>query len=379
MGCIELFHEKPRKVAVFLQQFSPFAFPKTVFLRDKISWGEIMAYEKRLCILKQVKKGFTADGAPLTGAVYAERLGEELTVTPRIAGLAPVKDGRYALALWAGGKSFCLELKGNEPLRIPDAPSISSGFSAIVCFVRSGSVEPVAHGTCGSAPADFSELLTVFEKRERKTPVPVSEKEVDKADCFRGESVQEPFRVSADNADGADEDIPGIAPSEDVQGRYDDEAIASTDYFDGVWKTSEDAGAGACGQDEEKAAKDGCGTCADEAGGALHPFRLSRGSGLTYYNEIAGKLHETMKKYPRDETLTSVFPHSEWVKTETALLGIIYAEGLPRYLCVGMKEAPEAYRGVSVFVPVNHFTETEGYYIVFQDADTGEYVKVENS
>ena len=38
-----------------------------------------MAYEKKLCILKQIGKGFTADGMPLMGAVYAERLGSDLT------------------------------------------------------------------------------------------------------------------------------------------------------------------------------------------------------------------------------------------------------------------------------------------------------------
>ena len=63
-----------------------------------------MAYEKRLCVLKQIKKGFSADGSPLSGAVYAERMGSELTVTPRLAGIAPVKEGRYALAVWAGGR-----------------------------------------------------------------------------------------------------------------------------------------------------------------------------------------------------------------------------------------------------------------------------------
>ena len=273
----------------------------------------MMGYEKRLCILKQVKKGFTADGAPLTGAVYAERLGEELTITPRIAGLAPVKDGRYALALKAGGRSFCLELKGNEPLRIPDAPSIGSGFSVVVCFVRSGSVEPVAHGNCGNASADVSELLTVFEKREIKGAAPVSDaEEAEEKDCFRG-GFQEPFC-----GDLADKEICANGGE-----KYDDEAIASADYFDGVWQAPEDAGAGACSQVEEKETKDGSGARADEAGGASHPFRLSRGGGLTYWSEIAGKLLETMKKYPRDETLTKIFPHSEWVRTENALLGII--------------------------------------------------------
>ena len=90
---------------------------------------EIMAYEKKLCILKQIGKGFTADGMPLMGAVYAERLGSDLTLTPRIAGLAPLREGRYALAAVVGRKEYCLELKGNTALRVPACPSLENGFA----------------------------------------------------------------------------------------------------------------------------------------------------------------------------------------------------------------------------------------------------------
>src|SRR5699024_9097211 len=82
-------------------------------IREFFADGGTMAYEKKLCILKQIGKGFTADGMPLMGAVYAERLGSDLTLTPRIAGLAPLHEGRYALAVVVGRKEYCLELKGN--------------------------------------------------------------------------------------------------------------------------------------------------------------------------------------------------------------------------------------------------------------------------
>lgn len=91
-----------------------------------------MAYEKRLCILKQIGKGFTADGMPLMGAVYAERFGSELTITPRIAGLAPLREGRYAIAVVVGQKEYCLELKSNSPLRVPESPSLENGFAVLI-------------------------------------------------------------------------------------------------------------------------------------------------------------------------------------------------------------------------------------------------------
>ena len=329
-----------------------------------------MAYEKRLCVLKQLKKGFSADGSPLSGAVYAERMGSELLITPKLAGLSPLREGRYALSVWVGGKLYCLELKGNAGLRIPDAPSLKDGFSVLVCFVR-GEAEPLAGGVCGNAPNDRELLLSVFEKKEgRKDQIPapmppkrdpdtisprvsasIPIREVEEQDCFR----------------------------EGAYSKYDDEAIAAADYFGGVWKELENADAAPEDQGEEAAQKDGGSTCADEEDATVRPFRLSRG-GLTYYREIEPRLKEAMKKYPHDTTLRMAFPYSDWVKTERALLGVIYAEGLPRFLCVAMKEAPpEEVKDECTFVPTSPYDEAEGYFVVFQDADTGEYVKVENA
>ena len=131
-----------------------------------------MAFERRVCVLRQVRKGFSADGSALTGAVYAERLGSDLTVTPRIAALSPLRDGRYALFVWADGKTYCLELKGNTPIHIENAPSIAAGFAALLCFVK-GDPEPVAFGRCGAAPEKYAPLLEDAPSKKRVIPIPV--------------------------------------------------------------------------------------------------------------------------------------------------------------------------------------------------------------
>lgn len=294
-------------------------------------------YEKRLCILKQLKKGFSADGAPLTGAVYAEWLNGDLTVTPRIAGLAPLSEGRYALAVRAGGKDFCLELKGNEALRIPDAPHVRDGFAALLCYVR-GEAEPIAYGFCGGADADHLSLLSVFG--ERKRPVPMPPNEVPGAP-----SPQVPL-------------APGVHPMPPQEGEYNDEALAAEDYFLRDESSSEGSG------DSEKGKSD------------LSEPPFLRPRGLTYYYEIEEKLKEAFARNPRDDRLLAAFPNSQWVKTESALLGILYEEGLPRYLCVAMEQAPPKEVGeYSVFVPLGPYSDESGFFVVFQDADTGEYVK----
>ena len=101
----------------------------------------------------------------------------------------------------------------------------------------------------------------------------------------------------------------------------------------------------------------------------------------SYYNSVRERLREAFAKFGRDRRLEGVFPCSEWVKAEGALLGIVYEEGAPKYLCVaaeGSREAgpPAALAEHAMFVPETPFSDTVGFFVVFQSADTGEYVTV---
>lgn len=335
-----------------------------------------MAYEKRVCVLKQIKKGFSADGGALTGAVYAERLGSELTVIPKIAA-APLSEGRYCIAVWADGQIYCLEYQ--NAVKLGNAPSLARGFAALLCFVK-GEAEPIAYGGCGEAPRDYSSLLGAInrmsgeenateKKRKRPIPQPVPPVQIP------GVSPNAPLAPTVP--------LPGPLPDESEEAeeartaypfrnKYDDEAIATSDYFC-ISESDENDGASARNKKEKKTP--GNGASEDESGAAHIPTRGS----LTYYREVKDKLDEVFEKYPRDERLKAIFPMSEWVNSEGALLGVIYEEGVPRYLCVAveaLKEPPAEVKERGVFVPKTQFSDEEGFYVVFQDADTGEYVRV---
>ena len=341
-----------------------------------------MAYEKRVCVLKQVKKGFTADGGTLSGAVYAERLGSELTITPRLLGIAPVKEGRYVLAVSIESKGYCLELRGNEALRIPDAPSVRDGFSALVCFVR-GEAEPIAFGACGLASPSYTALLAAVqgegEKKRKKLPNPLSPFEspapvAPNAPLAPGVGVPDlPDEEDPKDKTFHDEEDPKDKSFREEAISYDDEAIAARDYYSGEADEDEDAPRDAS---KEKTALAGGGDPQADAADAY-----PRGT-LTYYNSVREKLEKALKTFPKDERLNAVFPLSEWVRAESgALLGIVYENGTPRYLCVAAQkqgDAPAEMEGRASFVPLP-YSEDEGFYIVFQDADTGDYVTVSDS
>lgn len=320
-----------------------------------------MAYEKRVCVVKQIKKGFSADGGALTGAVYAERLGDELTITPRIAGLSPLRDGKYLLVFCAAGETLCLPLSGSASLRPEHAPSIQKGFSVLLCYYK-GEAEPVAFGRCGAASESWQELLSsVTESKKRTIPIPAPPNQLP------GVAPNIPLAPGVPLPSPLPPEVPGEndgSPQEErAAARYDDEAIAADNYFD----DARDADAKAAPSDAQA---DG----AAAHGDARDAFSRPRGT-LTYYYSIKHKLEEAFRG-EKDSRLLSVFPHSEWVRHGDALLGVVYEEGIPRYLCVAAEgDKPKEMEENAVFVPLSPFSEERGMWIVFQDADTGEYIK----
>ena len=339
-----------------------------------------MAYEKKLCILKQIGKGFTADGMPLMGAVYAERLGSDLTLTPRIAGLAPLHEGRYALAVVVGRKEYCLELKGNTALRVPGCPSLENGFAVLLCFVKED-IEPVAFGSCGSAPSDYRQLVEIFrslpgERVSFSSLAPA--RSAEKGEENEGQHIppvplpptgvpgvpgpNTPFAPgvplpSGPSGEPPAEDVPKDRAPEDALPEesgeapprgYDDEALAGKNYY----------------------------ASPETAAPVPPPTELPRA--LTYFESIRPRMEEAFQKGKPDTRLCRALPHSEWTLWEGALLGIVYHFGGPRYVCLAVEaqgELPPEMEERAVFVPSSPYSDDEGFFVAFQDAATGEFVK----
>ena len=337
-----------------------------------------MAYEKRVAVLKQVNKGFSADGNALSGAVYAERFGTELTLKVRAAGLAALKEGRYAVVIKVGNSEFCLSLGGGEALSIPDAPSIKDGFAVLIAFVKD-EAQPVVFGRCGTSTATVGDLLQVLSNSGRKKgdipAIPVSPTEFPPLapNVPRAPTVP----VPGDVPDGETEDK---GPFREGAYSYDDEAIAESDYFSERLQAG-DRDEDTAGKSKGKGRKKAGGNDSEKDDDVIRPFLGTKGK-LTYYKKVRDEIARAFEKFPADTRLLKVFPRSEWVRTESALLGVVYENGQPKYLCVAVEkkgDPPEDMKDHCTFVPESPFTDKEGFYIVFQDADSGAYVTVSES
>lgn len=109
----------------------------------------------------------------------------------------------------------------------------------------------------------------------------------------------------------------------------------------------------------------------------------------TFFDGIKEQIDSLFGKYPDEEFLNDIIPNSKWVKIdyeqngEYYVVGLMYEDDKIKYVCYGVPgmysaEPPVELAGFSQWLPLDS-TKPQGfgYWITYQDADTGENVKIE--
>lgn len=345
---------------------------------------------KRMCILKQLKTGFSADGNPLSGVVRVERYGKLSAVQLSLINFAPLSQGKYVCVLCdkQGERLIFTLLPDKTDYRTENSAfDPEKGFCALVCFVKTDAV-CIAAGQYGSGGYNLKLLLnglTAAEKRENAQepkgfdPPPMPEKEIV---FVRGEGEGFPVKLPAGKTP---EPAPMPAPP-----KYDDEAVSEENYYaEGEHATGDTAAdtqnenAFAAGEtppaDGRAAADDG----APED--VRRPFRIAEGQ--TYFLKIKEELEELFAAGERTDALQAALPGSEWVRVADAggcLVGVVYEDALVKYIAyalpAGAEQTPPAELEGACFLPEDPLSpEKGGYFVLFQDAGTGEVVRVKSA
>ncbi len=109
-----------------------------------------------------------------------------------------------------------------------------------------------------------------------------------------------------------------------------------------------------------------------------------------FFNMISEQIDELFVKYPRERKLEELIEESKWVKVDFEndghyyVIGLIYENGNLQYVCYGVLgtysvEPPKELESYSQWLPLNpNMPESEGYWIMYQDADTGESINLNN-
>lgn len=328
-----------------------------------------MNYVKKMCILRQIKQGFSGDGKALSGLIKAEQYGKNLAIEVSIINFAPLILGEYYCLLSDGkGKTEMLCLRGKSTFNILSDLDISGGFCAVVCHVKTD-VVPIAYGINGNGAYDWKAILNaalppVFPKK------------------------------SGIRTEIAESEVPNKkSPAQDVTpALYEDDSLADENYYEEkeheyqqLAETVENAQAESRteSKDEKK------GTISSKNGNAeslLQPFEKDPDG---YYLSVKGEIDELFSTYPKDTSLCGAFSSSEWVRikgTETNpqyLVGVLYEDGKARYICYALAAdnpdcPPKEIKSVCTFVPLSAF-ENKGFFVIFQSATSGECVKPQNA
>lgn len=319
-----------------------------------------MNYIKKMCILRQIKQGFSGDGKPLSGLIKIEQYGKNLAVEISIINFAPLALGEYYCLLSDGkGKAEILALRGKSLFNILSDLDILNGFCGIICHVQN-EVTPIAYGVNGDGSYDFKSILNA-------TLPPI-------------------YPPSA--PEKADTEIAKTTAPPDEKKGYDDEEMATENYYEGdenERKQSSQAQIHARTQSPNQEPDKTEGANATENGNAesvLRPFATDPDG---YYLSVKAEIDELFSKYPRDHTLISAFSSSEWVRIQGEedapeyLVGVLYEDGRAKYVCYALaakdKEPPEEIRGVCSFVPTSVYDDEKGFFVIFQSAASGVCIK----
>ena len=332
-----------------------------------------MNYIKKMCILRQIKQGFSGDGKTLSGLIKIEQYGKNLAVEVSVINFAPLVSGEYYCLLSDGkGKTEMLALRGKSLFNLLSDLDLSNGFCGIICYVKN-EVIPIAYGVNGNKAYDWKRVLNAA-----LPPVFPS-----------GKNTQGEAFAESPQRDERYETPPPPLPKE-ADG-YDDESVATDNYYEEE-KDERIELSEACKTTYPKSASEIQGTEKgahrkedENATNVRHPFKTDPDG---YYLAVKEEIDRLFKLYPRDKTLEGAFSSSEWVRVKgTAkkpeyLVGFLKIDNRAQYICYALAaenkdEPPEEIKNVCTFVPTSPYAENTGFFVIFQSAASGECVRPE--
>ena len=334
-----------------------------------------MNYVKKLCVLKQLSSGFAADGKKVSALLTAESFAGSVTYSLALIGFAPLREGRYVCLV-------CDEKGEYETFDIP-SPSgctvkraekcgIAQGFCCLVCHIGMR-VTPVAFGKCGERTWDVKKICALLDRLES----PVPENAAPPADAGGAQTEQNAARPDAQTEQNAARPDAPAPPN-------DDELVATENYFEYDKEEKPDEQ-----NPEKKERRQNPGE--NEDAQSLFRFasaeKLAEDAQPCYYDKVKNELAALFGRYPAEEELAECIPFSKWAKVTFSrnkyyTVGVISDEHKAKYICYGVPaehrgDPPEALKGLCSFLPLSVFDlNGKGYWMMFQDAETGQCIKI---
>ena len=333
-----------------------------------------MGYTKNIAVIKGIKDGFSVDGGALSGLVKAEKYGAKLRVEVSLINFAPLTEGKYVCAISDGVTTLVVE---DGVFEGESAVNTENGFAALVCYVK-GEVFPIASAVCGNNHDITLKLKADVEREENLKAVHTAKEEKKAKEREKEEKAASVI--------------------------YEDEAIAEENYYEYA-EAFKDGGALRADKKEEKdgdalrgneaafsavkeeqsGLKDAEGAAYEGVGGGFDGIDPLAHGGI-FYERMKDEIDKILSKHPQETALEEMIENSKWVKISYGeggfyLFGVLYSGGKPKYICYGVPtkqsaNPPQSMEGLASFLPASPEDTEAGYWVMYQDAETGASIKV---
>lgn len=345
-------------------------------------------------ILKQVERGFNANGSNVTAIVKGQENFGQTTFYCSFLNFVTLYNGEYYFILSNDKTTHCYLLGkeiGKKQFTI-DNFSLENGFVATV-FVKNDGNKAVAFGNGLSKKLTYKEIMLDYEKNNKENYNDLQSQT--QSVCFEKEGERERERPNGQ----MDKEYSKQIENNIKSSVYDDEVVVTENYFDlkkqvdyinynkgeycyanancknDVVNSQSDA------EKEEKRFSQNSVFDETQQGNGKNAEKVEDAfCENNFFNAVKEDIGVLFEKYPSHISLRNVIPNSKWVKinynkNNYYVVGVIGKEKLPLYIVYGVQGSldnkPSNLKNCR-FIPESLYQlNGKGYWCMFQNAKNG--------
>ena len=353
-----------------------------------------------LLILKELEKGFNS-GKPLSGIARIECEFGVCQLSLSFINVAPISSGEFHLYIFGNnGKVYTFPLSSRPTSfhkTLDTLSGVEKGFGSALVYVKDDIPLTLAFGKSDGFDISLSSAKKLVAEKclsDRRTSR--RKLEPDKLDSSdRPDKPERPPKPQP-----IDPTEPIDAPVLDPPPEYNDEAVATENYFEieeqlkskiDLIKVKEDESLSNADGDpfnrcekEKEEDSSGASFLSNEEG-LFDGKSQESNARKPFYLTAERELNTLFSKFPPYDNLKCYFPDSKWVKISYDgdrfyVVGLIKEDKKEKYICYGVPEKystepPKELKGYCTFIPLSIFDmQGDGFWMMFQDAISGECI-----
>lgn len=367
-----------------------------------------MGFSKKILVLKEVEEGFSISGKLISGICRIETEDGVSRLFLTIINAKTISNFEYRLMLVDGNKNNFYFALGTRPssfvTTLPPTykhDKLCAGIFAVkddipvtVAFAKEDGFNFTI--------SDFKKIIAekcLSEKRERKRQ---EEPFTEKPKIKEPSPVHPPYPPSEqpDPTVTPPEEFPS-PKSQEIKTQYDDEAVATENYY--AYDKEIEMKLNAVKEwtlenvrieDDEPAfrSQEEKTPCVENFDGAKNEEsayqRAENEQDQPFYLTVKKELDNIFHNFPPEESLQKTFYDSRWARVNYSpdkyyVVGLVKEDGKEKYICYGVpaiysENPPTELKGYCTFIPLSIFDLSgEGYWVMFQDAISGQCKKPE--